>query len=544
MARVCILVIASRSKLYDTMIKNYWMPLCEQSKHYPGVTIYLLFGQTCLKGLELNQQNILQYKDIHESMIPGIYQKTLKAFEQLQGQFDYIFRTNLSSFVCLKQLVERVRHFPKRQFYAGFIYRYPQLKQASWGSRPKITYGGGSGFFVSSDVADLVVKRNRDPAVPKNLSWFDDVLIGHLLEGLVPLIEMPRLKLMGCRTLLRDDQLQAITAEFQAEKHFHARIKNVNRNVDLQLLKHLNDHLNQTQAKRPGSLRVSNTILTKKNHPLNVSLNRQDANFDRLRERIQSKPRQTISSLSNNGDRPAKQPVTVFLTYGDAKFARSRERIQQEAIRLQLFDQVVVKTESIRSHPDLAHHLRTNSNFRRVFDQSRGGGYWIWKPYIIHQTLSSLEDGDVLVYSDAGSTLATDPANKSRFQRYIKRVRQSPSGLLGFKNPFIERQWTKNDIFEHFQITDEGVKNSRQFTGNKLIIRKCPISLEVVTSWWQTALLYPELFDDSPSKTRNASDFRENRHDQSVLSVLLKKYHSEEELDWTTSPIQPTRRRC
>ena len=33
----------------------------------------------------------------------------------------------------------------------------------------------------------------------------------------------------------------------------------------------------------------------------------------------------------------------------------------------------------------------------------RGYGYWIWKPYIVSKMMSRLNDGDILVYTDAGT---------------------------------------------------------------------------------------------------------------------------------------------
>ena len=36
------------------------------------------------------------------------------------------------------------------------------------------------------------------------------------------------------------------------------------------------------------------------------------------------------------------------------------------------------------------------------FQQPRGAGYWLWKPYIIKHKLSTIEKGDYLIYMDSG----------------------------------------------------------------------------------------------------------------------------------------------
>jgi hypothetical protein len=42
------------------------------------------------------------------------------------------------------------------------------------------------------------------------------------------------------------------------------------------------------------------------------------------------------------------------------------------------------------------------------FQTQRGGGLWLWKPYLINKTLHALSDGDYVMYvmyADAGSYL-------------------------------------------------------------------------------------------------------------------------------------------
>lgn len=41
----------------------------------------------------------------------------------------------------------------------------------------------------------------------------------------------------------------------------------------------------------------------------------------------------------------------------------------------------------------------------KMFKQERGGGYWTWKPDIIYTAMQQMQDGDILVYCDAGCTL-------------------------------------------------------------------------------------------------------------------------------------------
>src|SRR5690606_34519800 len=39
---------------------------------------------------------------------------------------------------------------------------------------------------------------------------------------------------------------------------------------------------------------------------------------------------------------------------------------------------------------------------KAIMCQPRGCGYWLWKPYIIANTMAGMSDGDILVYADSG----------------------------------------------------------------------------------------------------------------------------------------------
>ena len=40
--------------------------------------------------------------------------------------------------------------------------------------------------------------------------------------------------------------------------------------------------------------------------------------------------------------------------------------------------------------------------YKSIFEQKRGAGYWLWKPYIILETLNQVPENDFVLYVDAG----------------------------------------------------------------------------------------------------------------------------------------------
>lgn len=234
--------------------------------------------------------------------------------------------------------------------------------------------------------------------------------------------------------------------------------------------------------------------------------------------------------------------MKLFLNYGDKNFKLSRKRLRKEASDLNFFDKIITETEKIKDDPELIECLN-NPNFKKVFTSKRGGGYWLWKPYIIYKNLRLLKDNDILIYSDSGSTIPNNKKTKRILNKYINIVKNSEKGVLAFRNPHIESKWTKGDIFKHFDcLNNKKIYNTRQFSAGRLhVIRKCEYSLNIYKLWWDTAKNYPNLFDDSKSITDNFPNFIENRHDASCWSLICKTVGVEEHLNWRSIPVKATR---
>jgi len=147
----------------------------------------------------------------------------------------------------------------------------------------------------------------------------------------------------------------------------------------------------------------------------------------------------------------------------------------------------------------------------------RGRGYWIWKPHIILHSLSLMDDGDILVYADAGCSIKASGA--ARFQKYVEIVRTNHSGILAFSSEHCMHKWTKMDTVK--ALGGESIIDMNGVIATSLIIRKCEASVRIMQQWMSLCERY-ELLDDSPSVSANHSEFIGHRHDQSILSLLLR----------------------
>ena len=165
-----------------------------------------------------------------------------------------------------------------------------------------------------------------------------------------------------------------------------------------------------------------------------------------------------------------------------------------------------------------------NTHKEFILSNPRGYGYWLWKSFIILKTLESIEENDILVYTDAGCTLNINGLN--RMNEYFDIVKQSKYGILSFELPFFEKQYTKMDLFKNMNLNNNEFLNSKQLLASIIFFRKCEKTIKLVEEWYEICCNY-HLIDDSHSFLPNDSSFIEHRHDQSVFSLLAKKYGTE-----------------
>ena len=59
-----------------------------------------------------------------------------------------------------------------------------------------------------------------------------------------------------------------------------------------------------------------------------------------------------------------------------------------------------------------------------MLEEPRGGGYWVWKPLIVREALCGLEDGDVLLYCDAGCTLHGGELAANEFAHKVRALHE------------------------------------------------------------------------------------------------------------------------
>ena len=210
-----------------------------------------------------------------------------------------------------------------------------------------------------------------------------------------------------------------------------------------------------------------------------------------------------------------------LISYANHRYKKSSIIFKKEAQDFGVFDSITIYGPEC-----LDKKFYSKNKF--LLKKSRGGGYWLWKPYIIKKKLEEINEGDYLIYLDCGCTINKDGID--RFNQYLDMLNNSEYGIISFQfqkegwRP--EKYWTISQIFNYFKIKDDNILNSGQIIGGILILQKKQHSKKIINLWYDIINVDYRFFSDSYNKKNQKKYFIENRHDQSVLTVIRKIHGS------------------
>jgi len=164
-----------------------------------------------------------------------------------------------------------------------------------------------------------------------------------------------------------------------------------------------------------------------------------------------------------------------------------------------------------------------SSENARILSEKRGGGYWLWKPYIIHKTLRELKEEDILFYLDSKYYFIEDFIG-------LYQEKMKYTDILVWKNQpnrpiWYMKNWCKMDVIMKYEKYEKVfIEQIEDCWAGAVMIRKNDTSLQYIHEWLEMCCIYEDI-TDSPSILPNDSQFYDHRHDQSLLSIVLQKYN-------------------
>jgi hypothetical protein len=155
-----------------------------------------------------------------------------------------------------------------------------------------------------------------------------------------------------------------------------------------------------------------------------------------------------------------------------------------------------------------------------IFNEKRGFGYWIWKPWIIIDYLNNHvhNEDDIIVYIDAGDTL-----DHTVFLSAIKKLTKQK--IYAIHGPHANKEWTKRDCFLLMGCDEEKFYTDFQIYSSLIVFKKNEFTLNFFNEWQKYCLDRRAITDDpNVLGKNNFPEFKEHRHDQSIFHNLMIKY--------------------
>lgn len=204
--------------------------------------------------------------------------------------------------------------------------------------------------------------------------------------------------------------------------------------------------------------------------------------------------------------------MILAITYGDSNFSQSLKDNLRTALRKGKVDQVLEYGPN-----SLTEQFKKDN--AEVLSAKRGAGYWLWKPYVINQALSEINIGDYLVYADSGSFYMKDIHILTKYME-----EKSTDVFLG-ELEHLESKYSKRDAFVYLGVDGMGYENTRQYEASFLLVKKTK-ETERFLKEWLSFCCDIRVISDNPNVCGldDYPGFIQNRYDQTVLSLLAKKY--------------------
>lgn len=208
----------------------------------------------------------------------------------------------------------------------------------------------------------------------------------------------------------------------------------------------------------------------------------------------------------------------AFCTFADKRMRGSLVRIESQAKEMCFFDKIFINNEK-----------KLERKFRKEFgnllnSKVRGYGYWVWKPEIISQAITQVEFGDLVLYADAGCHLNKNGVDI--LKSYCEKLAASDAFVAAFQlsGEYLEQSWTKGDLLDYFGVRKkESISETPQIAATAIIVKKTSKLINFLSDWLKVYRTNLNLVDDSQSISSNHETFKENRHDQSIFSILCKR---------------------
>ena len=232
--KILVLIISSNSMQAYIDLQGIWKQYMNSDPEH--FEVYFIAASPDLATPYEIKGNYLTVKG-EESYVPGIIDKTMLALETMQPrlkEFDYVLRTNLSSFYVFPRLLNFVKTLPKYRCYCGVQLYLPETHLGL------INFVSGAGILLSRDLAQMLINE-KDKIFKINKDLPDDVLIGYFFQN-AHIASRPAQRTDFPTFIdwaIRKNQIPANSFHFRAKNNYNQRSSEENFNEEIAIDKEL-----------------------------------------------------------------------------------------------------------------------------------------------------------------------------------------------------------------------------------------------------------------------------------------------------------------
>ena len=200
--------------------------------------------------------------------------------------------------------------------------------------------------------------------------------------------------------------------------------------------------------------------------------------------------------------------MKVLINYASDSYRRYQRYNSKTGLSRGGFDKVI---EYSPGDIDLQYY----NNNKTIFDEKRGAGLWLWKPYIILKTLGSMADGDYLFYADSGSYFIRP------VDHLISCLETDNNEIMTFDTPLLNIQFAKSGFIDSLGPGLENWLYSTQVMAGFILVKNTENTRRLMAEF--LALCEREELISYPVNEPQHKHFIAHREDQTILSYLIWK---------------------
>ena len=152
--------------------------------------------------------------------------------------------------------------------------------------------------------------------------------------------------------------------------------------------------------------------------------------------------------------------MIVAINYADTKFRDAQKYNSKTAKKIGHVDKVVEYSPN-----SIDEDFKNRNKELFIEGDPQIGKYGIWRPIITYDAFNQIKVGDYLIYRDSG----TYYINTVRY--LIDFMDKKKLEVLVFELPFIEKYWTKRDVFYRLEADKEKYTDSNQRLSTIFILK-------------------------------------------------------------------------